>query len=76
MAVYRTLIGEKTGLRPDPYFSAGKIKWIIDDVEGIRENDISVIVSRDIIQAANEPSASEQYVRFLERHRISLNQKH
>ncbi len=37
MAVYRTLIGEKTGLRPDPYFSAGKIKWIIDNVEGIRE---------------------------------------
>ena len=37
MAVYTTHIGEKTGLRPDPYFSAGKIKWIIDNVEGIRE---------------------------------------
>ena len=29
-------IMEKTGLRLDPYFSAGKIKWIIDNVEGVR----------------------------------------
>ena len=27
----------KTGLMPDPYFSATKIKWILDNVEGARE---------------------------------------
>ena len=30
-------IREKTGLRPDSYFSATKIKWILDHVEGARE---------------------------------------
>ena len=30
-------IKEKTGLLPDPYFSASKIKWILDNVEGSRE---------------------------------------
>lgn len=30
-------IKEKTGLVPDPYFSASKIKWILDNVEGARE---------------------------------------
>ena len=28
---------EKTGLRLDPYFSASKIKWILDNVEGAKE---------------------------------------
>lgn len=28
---------EKTGLRLDPYFSASKIKWILDNVEGARQ---------------------------------------
>ena len=31
------LIREKTGLVIDPYFSATKIKWILDNVEGARE---------------------------------------
>ena len=31
------LIYEKTGLIPDAYFSATKIKWILDNVEGARE---------------------------------------
>lgn len=31
------LIREKTGLVPDAYFSATKIKWILDHVEGARE---------------------------------------
>ncbi len=31
------LIKEKTGLVADPYFSATKIKWILDHVEGARE---------------------------------------
>lgn len=31
------LIREKTGLVPDAYFSAGKIKWILDNVEGARQ---------------------------------------
>lgn len=30
-------IREKTGLIPDPYFSATKIKWILDNVAGARE---------------------------------------
>lgn len=30
-------IQKKTGLIPDPYFSATKIKWILDHVEGARE---------------------------------------
>ncbi len=30
-------IRSKTGLRPDAYFSATKIKWILDNVEGARE---------------------------------------
>ena len=30
-------ITEKTGLAPDPYFSATKLKWILDTVEGARE---------------------------------------
>ena len=29
-------ITAKTGLRPDPYFSASKIKWLLDNVEGAR----------------------------------------
>ena len=29
-------IRETTGLRPDPYFSGTKIKWILDNVEGAR----------------------------------------
>jgi len=30
-------VAEKTGLRIDPYFSATKIKWILDHVPGARE---------------------------------------
>ena len=30
-------IKEKTGLPLDPYFSATKIKWIIDNVDGVKE---------------------------------------
>lgn len=30
-------IRENTGLIPDAYFSATKIKWILDHVEGARE---------------------------------------
>ncbi len=31
------LIRERTGLLIDPYFSAGKLKWILDNVGGARE---------------------------------------
>ena len=31
------LIREKTGLAPDPYFSATKLQWILQNVEGARE---------------------------------------
>ncbi|MBE6644888.1 MAG: glycerol kinase GlpK [Ruminococcaceae bacterium] len=34
---YNKLIKEKTGLIIDPYFSASKIKWILDNVEGARD---------------------------------------
>ena len=34
---YADIIREKTGLVVDPYFSATKIKWILDNVEGARE---------------------------------------
>jgi glycerol kinase len=34
---YSDLIKEKTGLIIDPYFSASKLKWILDNVDGARE---------------------------------------
>jgi len=34
---HEELIRSKTGLIPDAYFSATKIKWILDNVEGARE---------------------------------------
>ncbi len=34
---YAKLIKEKTGLLLDPYFSASKVAWILDNVEGVRE---------------------------------------
>lgn len=34
---YEEMIKEKTGLLIDPYFSATKVKWILDHVEGARE---------------------------------------
>lgn len=34
---YDSVIREKTGLIVDPYFSATKIEWILDNVEGARE---------------------------------------
>ena len=34
---YSELIKSKTGLLPDPYFSATKIKWILDNVDGARD---------------------------------------
>lgn len=34
---YRDIVTEKTGLKLDPYFSATKVKWILDNVEGARE---------------------------------------
>ena len=34
---YTKMIHDKTGLKIDAYFSGTKIKWILDNVEGIRE---------------------------------------
>lgn len=34
---YSEMIRKKTGLIIDPYFSATKLKWILDNVEGARE---------------------------------------
>lgn len=34
---YDDVVTEKTGLRLDPYFSATKVKWILDNVEKARE---------------------------------------
>ena len=36
-AGHEKIIQEKTGLILDPYFSATKVKWILDNVEGARE---------------------------------------
>lgn len=38
-AGYEDFIKEKTGLILDSYFSATKIKWIFENVEGARENE-------------------------------------
>ncbi len=34
---YGEIISKKTGLKPDAYFSATKIMWILDNIEGARE---------------------------------------
>lgn len=34
---YGDVIKEKTGLVPDAYFSASKLKWLLDNVPGLRE---------------------------------------
>ncbi len=34
---YKDMIYDKTGLILDPYFSASKVKWILDNVEGARD---------------------------------------
>ncbi|NJE06559.1 glycerol kinase GlpK [Thermococcus sp. M36] len=34
---YGDVIKEKTGLVPDAYFSASKLKWLLDNVPGMRE---------------------------------------
>ena len=31
------MVAEKTGLKLDPYFSATKVVWILDNVDGVRE---------------------------------------
>jgi glycerol kinase len=35
---FGNVVKEKTGLILDPYFSGTKVKWILDNVEGAREN--------------------------------------
>ncbi|QIR15853.1 glycerol kinase GlpK [Shewanella aestuarii] len=35
------LISKKTGLVLDPYFSASKIKWILDNIDGAREQALA-----------------------------------
>lgn len=37
LSPYHEMIREKTGLIPDAYFSASKIKWILDNIPGARE---------------------------------------
>ncbi|MFH0758401.1 MAG: glycerol kinase GlpK [Bacteroidota bacterium] len=36
-AIKGQFIRDKTGLIIDPYFSASKLKWIVDNVEGVKE---------------------------------------
>jgi glycerol kinase len=36
-----TTVAAKTGLRLDPYFSATKIAWILDHVDGVRERALA-----------------------------------
>ncbi|MGP8253497.1 MAG: FGGY family carbohydrate kinase, partial [Terracidiphilus sp.] len=35
--IQRTLVAGKTGLVLDPYFSATKVRWILDNVAGARK---------------------------------------
>ena len=37
LSVHENLVQQKTGLKLDPYFSASKIRWILDNVEGTAE---------------------------------------
>ena len=37
-AGHEAMVGAKTGLLLDPYFSATKLKWILDNVAGARDN--------------------------------------
>ncbi len=34
---YENIVHQKTGLRINPYFSASKIKWIFDNVNGVKQ---------------------------------------
>ena len=34
-------VSERTGLRLDPYFSATKLAWILDNVDGVRERAVA-----------------------------------
>ncbi|MDH3409702.1 MAG: glycerol kinase GlpK [Gammaproteobacteria bacterium] len=36
-----SLVSQKTGLKLDPYFSATKIAWILDNVKGVRERAVN-----------------------------------
>lgn len=38
---YDGVIYDKTGLEPDAYFSASKLKWVLDNVEGARARALS-----------------------------------
>ena len=45
---YEELIKEKTGLVPDPYFSASKIVWILEHVEERRHSAANYCLGRSI----------------------------
>lgn len=38
---YEKAVKEKTGLLLDPYFSGTKIKWIFDNIDGVREDALA-----------------------------------
>ncbi|MFK7838934.1 MAG: glycerol kinase GlpK [Bdellovibrionales bacterium] len=38
---YEEMIAQKTGLLLDPYFSATKVAWVLDNVDGVRERAIA-----------------------------------
>jgi glycerol kinase len=40
-AGYEELVRERTGLVLDPYFSASKIEWLLEHVEGLRERALA-----------------------------------
>lgn len=37
LSKYSPIVKEKTGLPLDPYFSATKIKWVIENIKGVKE---------------------------------------
>ena len=55
---YENLIFEKTGLKLDAYFSATKIKWILDNVEGAREKAENGELTRGKVNITDYSNAS------------------
>ena len=62
------IINKKTGLLLDPYFSATKISWILDNVEGAREKALKDInTKREMLdkQIDDEINKAEQEINTL-----------
>ena len=66
-------IREKTGLVPDAYFSASKIKWILDNVPGAREQ---AETGRARLRHGGQLARLDPHVRAGPRHRRDEREPH